>query len=381
MSRRTLAAGMVVLGLALPAAGQAFYLVGNAPGTDGSRVYAVSGDGTVAGGQSTSTSGSSYPGFLWTLGGGRRDLGPDEGFSPASSVTGLSHDGATAVGTFRTTAEATRAFRYRGPGTLENLGGLPNHLSTLATAVSGDGSVVIGNAEAGPVPGQAGQPFRWTQSGGMQGLGHALPGHHYGQALGVTPTGSMIVGWSWGGAGVGAAFAWTEANGMQVLPNLPGSTSGSTAHAVNQDGTVIAGASGPESTAVIWRNGQVEAIPLPPGGFIRAYPSDMNAVGDAWVGQFQMTTNPDLAAMWTQSRGLETLSDYLAFRGIGVPAGWTLVNASSISDNGSVIAGWALPPQGQAVGFVAVIPGPASWTLALTLGWCGRRDRRTCAVI
>jgi len=67
-------------------------------GTDGT---AVSGDGTVSGGNGTSPAGLLiYRAMRWTLAGGMEDLGPPPGASEYAGTTvyGISRDGSTLVG-------------------------------------------------------------------------------------------------------------------------------------------------------------------------------------------------------------------------------------------------------------------------------------------
>jgi len=86
---------------------------------------------------------------------------------------------------------------------LGKLAGQPSQ----ALAISGDGLTIVG------VSGN--QAFRWTQAGGIQGLGF-LPGGSISEALGVSLTGTVIVGRS-GNAGVFDAFVWTQSLGMKNL--------------------------------------------------------------------------------------------------------------------------------------------------------------------
>jgi probable HAF family extracellular repeat protein len=57
-----------------------------------------------------------------------------------------------------------------------------------AQAVNADGTVVVGFGNATGIPQEA---FRWTQAGGMVGLGFLSPGASISQALGVNADGSQ----------------------------------------------------------------------------------------------------------------------------------------------------------------------------------------------
>ena len=88
------------------------------------------------------------------------------------------------------------AIGARGPAaTFTGLGDLPGGgYGSSASAVSGDGSVVVGHSTSG----SGVEAFRWTASGGMVGLG-ALPGRtFYSSAFDVSADGSVVVGESTG---------------------------------------------------------------------------------------------------------------------------------------------------------------------------------------
>ena len=71
------------------------------------------------------------------------------------------------------------------------LGVLPNGYDSYAYAVSADGTVVVGEVFT---VGAKWRAFRWTASGGMQGLGTL--GGSGSWANGVSADGSVVVGWA-----------------------------------------------------------------------------------------------------------------------------------------------------------------------------------------
>ena len=107
---------------------------------------------------------------------------------------------------------------------------------TTATAVSANGSVVVGTLDV-----VYGGPFYWRGSGGVVLL-HNSAGNPLGvlsKPTGVSQDGSVIVGGSVSGGGGGPAFEW--ANGVAApIPQLA-SAQTSIADSVSADGSIIAG--------------------------------------------------------------------------------------------------------------------------------------------
>src|SRR5205814_6468562 len=103
-----------------------------------------------------------------------------------SSATAISADGSTVVGnTFDETG--SQAFRWTRTGGIQSLGGINGDLSTrsFAFGVNGDGSVVVGRAEQ---PDNV-QGFRWSQPNGLAGVGG-----HTSELNAITPDGSIATG-------------------------------------------------------------------------------------------------------------------------------------------------------------------------------------------
>ncbi|HEY0230341.1 MAG TPA: hypothetical protein VGC55_03730, partial [Dokdonella sp.] len=83
--------------------------------------------------------------------------------------------------------------------------------------------------------------------------------------------------------------------------------------------------------------------------------------GKVVVGASGFFDNPPRAAyIWTEAGGSQLLSDYMAARGIEVPAGWTFSGAlSAVSGDGSMVAGWTLGGANGMQSFVVTgINGP-----------------------
>ncbi len=157
-------------------------------------------------------------------------LGDLPGGTFYSQASGISGDGSTVVGYSRTSnnrAEAfgwrAEAFRWTESEGMIGLGGLGLNFPSVAWAVSGDGSTIVGESVS--------EAFRWTESEGMIGLGD-LPGLNFSsQAWGISGDGSTIVGFGSGSNG-SEAFRWTESEGMIGLGDLPGGKFSSQARGV-----------------------------------------------------------------------------------------------------------------------------------------------------
>lgn len=194
---------------------------------------AVSADGSVVVGTNT-WSEVDRGGFRWTAGGG---LGALDMYW----ARGVSADGSVVVGrdeaSFGGGGGWSKARRWTaGGGTVD----LPSTFElTSAAGVSADGTVVVGAGGTGWYEWDVAAPssseaFRWTAAGGMVGLG-ALPGT-YSRATAVSADGSVVIGQS------GGAFRWTAEAGMVGLGVL-GNDHESHAGALSFDGGVIVGTS------------------------------------------------------------------------------------------------------------------------------------------
>ena len=343
-----LCSGVAVLS-PTPAAGQTFDLVGFAPGASSSRVYDVSADGRVAVGRNA---GGSSRGFTWTRADGRSDF-TAPGLPTATGAEGVSGDGAVVVGGANGTPYQRQAYRYTPGGAFEYLGVQTPYESSYAVDANHDGSIIVGRSEA--QGGAFAQAFRWTSTTGLVGLGFARPGHFASEARAISQDGTTIVGLS-RGSGKYDAIYWREGVGMQSLPDLPGSElGGSEAYGVNFNGSIVVGYSGSPLVATMWRNGQPEALGYAPG-FGRSYAFAVNDDGTVVVGQ--VSVPGDTAAVWTPARGMERLSDYLAFHGVTIPEGVYLRECTGVSADGMTFVGnTGQAGQGQVrQGFVATIP-------------------------
>jgi probable HAF family extracellular repeat protein len=176
----------------------------------------LSADGLVVVGTSQSTE-RSREAFRWTESAGMQGLG---GLSPGTNsfAFDVTPDGSMIVGNGHTGVQGEAAYWTEADGWV-SIGKLPGGLDTgaFATDVSADGSVIVGNSSSTVVP-YAFEPFRWTESGGMQGLGLLQPDHDMATATGLSGDGLTVVGVSGPFSGISRKpFIWDETNGMREL--------------------------------------------------------------------------------------------------------------------------------------------------------------------
>src|SRR5262245_19354352 len=238
--RAPLVVGITLILAARASAAPMFMSLGGLPDKPHAEATAISADGSVAVGLAyidpRAVSGRA---FRWTQTGGMVGLGVLPG-EIENGADGVSADGSVVVGGGGPVAVAgggsasgAQAFRWTQEGGLVGLGRLPGDFYSHATGVSADGSLVIGfSRERAETSREA---FRWTSESGMVGLGY-LPGAAASEARGVSSDGSVIVGSSWSPSGHATAFRWTQADGMTALSDLCEMCSDSYARAVSADG-------------------------------------------------------------------------------------------------------------------------------------------------
>ncbi len=363
--------GMIfsVVGMMVLAAGSNVYAeawfqgMGDLPGGDFfSGAWGVSADGRFVVGGGTNE--ESAEAVVWTKEGGIVGLGslPGETYSWARAI---SADGTAVVG-YSGTAGNNEAFLWKD-GQMQGLGHLypPEYARSYAEAVSGDGSVVVGDAS-----GMEG--FRW-EDGQMEGLGDFPGGIYTSNAFDVSADGSIIVGYGSQDDGC-KPFIWTQEDGMQSLGTLPGPFSSGAAYGISRNGKYIVGWSTSDSIpsqAFIWSReegmvglGEVAGYP---GSDTTAY--DVSDSGDIVVGTASMiSSSTNLAFIWERGQVTRCLKDVLiGDYGLDLD-GWQLSNAKGVSSDGKTIVGFGTNPEGNPEGWVAHLPEPATGLLFLMVG-------------
>lgn len=151
-------------------------------------------------------------------------------------ATGVSADGSVVVGWSQGTSSAPEAFRWEA-GAFTRLGTLPGGIQSKAFAVSGDGRVVVGEADApSGGSGTANVGFSW-EGGAMTNLG-VLEFGTVSRALAVNEDGSVIVG-SGDDDTAPAGIIWEDG----AIQKLGSDLEPETPAGISADGTVVAGQS------------------------------------------------------------------------------------------------------------------------------------------
>lgn len=260
-----------------------------------------------------------------------RNLGVLPGYA-SSQASALSSDGTVVVGTTATTAGNRQAFRWNAQQGMAGLGFIPDGTASAATAVSANGAVIVGvgdvNSGDPPTP-SAG--FRWTADGGAQRI-DALPGSQLCAVGGVSGDGTVVVGTCL--QTNNTAFRWTASSGPVALSRFGGGgNQQSNAIAISRDGLVIVGVGHPVLTgAVMWAaNGSSTSLGKLPGdaeGVATAVSRD----GSVIVGASTNNAGVPRAFRWTQQTGMVALAN-----GVNGLLG---TFATSVSGSGSTIVGW-----------------------------------------
>lgn len=352
------------------------------------QVSTISGDGSLIGGSviqtgvefDCATFDCGRSAFVWSHGNstrqplGRLTIGPNTRAWP-KSVAALSYDGSTALVSYEYRHYESGLHRDDSVTALRQSIEIGEWLTGFD--MSTDASVVVGTLGEGP--------FRWTPDGGATGLSGIASDSGY-DASAVSGDGSTIAlnDLAFGGGFIAIdeerrnALRWTASDGPSEL--LPVEEAGySYATAMSYDGSVIVGASESVdplalSVATIWIGSQPMALESSGGASIAL---DISADAQTVVGSLD-STNPltdafflPVAMLWrggVSHRLEELLTDEY---GLGDSiAGWSLTSATAISDDGTVIAGQGIAPNGEQAAWVVVlnVPEPSSCLMAAIAG-------------
>ncbi|MFG0285406.1 MAG: hypothetical protein ACF8R7_13395 [Phycisphaerales bacterium JB039] len=269
----------------------------------------------------------------------------------ASAITRRQADGATfVVGTQRSASGELEGFRWSRDEGFRMLGDLPGGRFQSEAMDISDTGVIVGYSAPDSALFEA---YRWTDAEGMIGLG-TLSSSSIANA--VSADGSVIVGWA--GMPTGhQAFRWTETEGLVGL-GVPDGASLTYANGLSDGGQFIVGevVIGTTSLAFRWtESGGYEILGAPPGKTrVAAY--DVSADGATVVGG-QTLLGDGEAFIWTESLGMRDLKDYLqAEHGLDL-SNWVLYAATAISADGRTIVGRG-KNGGRLEGWSVTFPAP-----------------------
>ena len=246
------------------------------------------------------------------------------------------------------------AFRYDiETGEMLDLSADHPDQTSVARGVSNDGSVVVGWRNSPTSITQ--RAFRWTEAGGMADLGELIAGG-FSLATDVSLDGLVIVGQAASDTEFanGHAFRWTGADGMVDLGGFGGvdDIHSSIATATNGDGSVVVGQA--SLHAFRWEGGTMADLGTV-GGDEQSLATSVSADGSVVVGisSDEFITNGGIgiqyddisrAFRWTAATDLQDLNVLAFDAGVDV-AGITMISATFVSADGTMISGTAFTPE------------------------------------
>lgn len=333
-----------------------FQGLGHLPNGIGSEAWAVSGDGsTVVGRDYVPRTDLPYPAngpraWRWTSTGGMEALGTLGGAE--SDAADVSADGSVVVGSAATSDGHHAAFLWQSGMMTELALFAPPGTGTAAHGVSADGSVQVGQRAASTSGGGL-VAFRRIPGGDVQALGDL--GGNYSSALDVSPDGTIVVGVARNSAAAQRAFRWTAPGGLQDLGTLGGADS--IARAVSGSGSVVVGESRNRRRfwhAFRWAGGRMRDLRTLGGAMSAA--QDVSSDGNVVVGHSQYDRgNATRAFHWTHRSGMRDLRRTLLARGATAVRNWTLLSATGVSADGTVIVGVGVNADGKREAYRAVL--------------------------
>ncbi|MEK6700644.1 MAG: hypothetical protein AABZ53_00115 [Planctomycetota bacterium] len=220
-----------------------YQTLGTIGGFTESEGHGVSGDGAVVIGNAHDRSFFSGVAFRWTESGGMQSLGYTRPSHFYSDATAISRDGETIVG-YSLGGSTADAFVWTESGGMTALHGIDGR-NARAYGGSGTGSIVVGNSKFGANLNHA---VMW-RDGGILDLG-VTPDMARSFATAVSDDGSIVVGYAEMLTDFNdRACVWTQSTGMMILGDYLAASGVSTpagwtyggASAISADGRTIAG--------------------------------------------------------------------------------------------------------------------------------------------
>ena len=362
-------------------AGAFFSGLGDLPGgTFTSRAWGVSGDGqTVVGYSNVDDSSGPSEAFRWTQGAGMQGLGLLDG-ATFSSGRAASGDGSVIVG--HTDGAPSESFRWIDDGTengtmyaIPDLPGDAGSSNGVAKDVSDDGAVIVGRAKST----EGLEAYIWTQGANPEdpgvtlGLGDLPEGSFSSVAIAVSGDGSAVAGWGTNGDDRDQAFRWTADDGMVPIPY---SNFGSRAFDISTDGSVVVGFDVLTEETVKWKGKTrvvttTEAFRWTATTGIRhlgvlsdgaEHYSGAQAVSEngSVIAGWSSTSEGGELFIWNDLDGMRSLYDVLSEHGLQDDvAGWDLWSIYDMTPDGLTFVGDGRNPDGNLEGFIISIAPPS----------------------
>ena len=277
-------------------------------------------------------------------------------------VSDLSADGQILTGNSFSTG---KAFRWENGVSTDLPLPLVNKPRTTATAISADGTVIVGNYSP-PIVGTGGPEAAMWKDGIIYALGKLnLSGESY--ATDVSGDGTVIVGRAhpadttddW------VTFRWKNGS-MTSLGHPQEGNARTTATAISRDGQFIVGStefSDIDERAFVWENGAFTILPHPDPSSVGSRVLDVSGDGTVLVGYTNFPGDWSYPAIWLYDNGY-TAKLFVDFLGeLGIDLGeYEIFEVTDVSADGSTVAGvgW-FPSEGRNRPFVARLTDSRQW--------------------
>jgi hypothetical protein len=304
-----------------------------------SAVNSISADGLRAVGVWQDAVGTMFS-YTWCWEEGRCDQAWGEGLEWAVLV-GMSADGTVIAGmVMPDDSLVNEGYAWHGevcedmrsPG----LDWMPGPQRYLTEGISGDGSTVYGNIDENDSNGAMGG-FLWRPDT-AEVIHLDLMPQFWGDSIvflgsmNSDHTGDRITGTLYDEYFFANAAIWDGQGTGRLLPLAEGYSLARTyGHGISRNGRYVVGAHG--LYAAMWKDEQPPELLL--FGPVNESSSlfmiaDHGRMGIGWRGGYYA---------WTREEGGEPIANYLSRHGAPLPEGWNVLNVSSISADGSVVAG------------------------------------------
>jgi uncharacterized membrane protein len=232
-----------------------------------------------------------------------------------------------------------------------------------AHGVSGDGTIIVGDAIDKDRQSLARHPYVWKLNPASGNYDpEYLPnvfnndGLGVGRAFGVSGSGAAAVTVGEAQAEFGLQAAFFLSTSAQVIDLSGQSTHKSSARAISSSGGAVVGVRDKRAFRWMQQAGFVDLGDFT-GALEQSRASAISADETQVVGAAN-TQGAQVAFIWDPGNGMRKLADVLAaLSGPDVNVtGWTLTEATAISDDGTVIAGNGTDPQGNSQAWLAKLP-------------------------